>query len=54
MAITTSEMETDVSTQGAAKLPSEEFIRQVAERVWQLLQEDLRLDRERRGEGHRS
>ena len=32
----------------------EELIRRVAERVWQLWREDLRRDRERRGQKRRS
>ena len=54
MPVQVSSTEPTVSTEDGSKLPSEEVIRLVAERVWQLLEEDLRRERERRGDGYRS
>ena len=54
MPVQVSTSEPAVSTQGGSTLPSEEVIRRVAERVWQLLEEDLRRERERKGDGYRS
>jgi hypothetical protein len=54
MPVQVSDQTTQVSTEGGSKLPSEELAQRVAERVWQLLEEDLRLERERKGDGYRS
>jgi hypothetical protein len=54
MPIQVSDQSIEVSTEGGSKLPSEELAQRVAERVWQLLEEDLRLERERKGAGYRS
>ena len=54
MPVQVSTIEPTVSAEDGSKLPSEEVIRRVAERVWQLLEEDLRRERERRGDGYRS
>lgn len=43
------------SQTSSAKAPQsyEDLVRQVAQRVWEMLQQDLRHERERRGRGKR-
>lgn len=45
--------ETSQNNEDRAQTGQDDLVRQVAERVWELWQEELRLERERRGGARR-